>query len=94
MFFYYNILITYFGGSFEYLMMVVFVWNRLLSINYRPISTLNFSSEIVDKAIYGKLNRYQHSNNMLVSEENALRKGISTETATFKLTYFISKSFN
>jgi len=31
---------------------------------------------------------------MLVSEENALRKGISTETATFKLTYFISKSFN
>jgi len=31
---------------------------------------------------------------MLVSEEYALRKGISTETAVFKLTYFISKSVN
>jgi len=66
--------------------MVVFMWIRLLSITYMPISLLNFSSEIVEKAIFGKLKCYQHSNNMLVSEEYALKKGISTETAVFKLT--------
>jgi hypothetical protein len=75
-------------------MMVVFMWIRLLSINYRPISLLNFSSEIVEKALYGKLNHYQHSNNTLVSEEYAWKKGISAETAVFKLTYCISKSVN
>jgi len=62
--------------------------------NYRPISLLLTTSKIFEKAMYSRLNQHLYSNNILVPEQYAFRKAMSTEDATFRLTDNVLKSLN
>jgi hypothetical protein len=62
--------------------------------NYRSISLLTTSSKILEKIMCSKLSHYLQTNNILVPEQFGFRKGISTETASFKLTDSVLKSHN
>jgi hypothetical protein len=54
--------------------------------NYRPISLLPIFSKVFEKAMYSRLNHNLYTNNILVPEQHAFRKGKSTEDAAFRLT--------
>jgi hypothetical protein len=54
--------------------------------NYRPISLLTTFSKVLEKVVYNRFGHCLKTNNILVSEQFAFRKGISTENAAFKLT--------
>jgi hypothetical protein len=43
-------------------------------------------SKVLEKATHSKLSQHLHTNNILVTEQCGLRKGISTKVATFRLT--------
>jgi hypothetical protein len=62
--------------------------------NYRPTSLLTTFSKILEKVTYNWLSHYLQTNNILVSEQFAFRKEISTENAAFKLTDSVLKSRN
>jgi hypothetical protein len=62
--------------------------------NYRPISLLPIFSKVFEKATYNRLNHHLYTNNILVPEQHAFRKGMSTEDAAFRLTDSILKSLN
>ena len=62
--------------------------------NYRPISLLPTFSKIFEKAMYSRLNQHLYTNNILVPEQYAFRKGMSTEDAAFMLTDSVLKSLN
>ena len=62
--------------------------------NYRPISLLPTFSKIFEKAMYSRLNQHLCTNNILVPEQYAFRKGISTEDVAFRLTESVLKSLN
>jgi len=44
--------------------------------------------------MHHRLNQHLHTNNILVPEQHAFRKGTSTVDATFKLTDSVLKSLN
>jgi hypothetical protein len=44
--------------------------------------------------MYNRLNHHLYTNNILVAEQHAFRKGISTEDAAFRLTDSVLKSLN
>jgi hypothetical protein len=44
--------------------------------NYRPISLLPTFSKVFEKAVYNRLNQHLHTNNILVPEQHAFRKGM------------------
>jgi len=54
--------------------------------NYRPISLLPTFSKIFEKAMCSRLNQHLYTNNILVPEQYAFRKGMATEDAAFRLT--------
>jgi hypothetical protein len=60
--------------------------------NYRPISLLTTSSEVLEKVMNNRLSHYLKTNNILVSEQFSFRKGISAENAAFELTDSVLKS--
>jgi len=62
--------------------------------NYRPISLLPTFSKISEKTMYSRLNQHLYTNNILVPEQYAFRKGMSTEDAAFRLTDSVLKSLN
>ena len=62
--------------------------------NYRPISLLPTFSKIFEKAMYSRLNQHFLTNNILVPEQYAFKKGMSSEDAAFRLTDSILKSLN
>ena len=62
--------------------------------NYRPISLLPTFSKIFEKAMYSRLNQHLYTNNILVPEQYAFRKVMSTEDAAFRLTDSVLKSLN
>jgi hypothetical protein len=62
--------------------------------NYRPIWLLTVFSKVFEKAMHSKLSQHLHTNNILVPEEHGFRKGISTESAAFRLIDGVFKSLN
>jgi len=58
--------------------------------DYRPISLLT----IFAKAMYSRLIQHLQANNILVAEQYACSKGMSTEDAAFKLIDSVLKSLN
>ena len=62
--------------------------------NYRPISLLPTFSKIFEKAMYSRLNQHLYTNNILVPEQYAFRKVMSTEDAAFRLTDSVLKALN
>jgi hypothetical protein len=54
--------------------------------NYRPLSLLPIFSKVLEKAMHSRLSHHLYTNKILVPEQHAFRKGISTEDAAFKLT--------
>jgi hypothetical protein len=49
---------------------------------------------VFKKAIHGRLNQHLHKNNILVTEQYGVKKGIATEDVAFRLTYSAFKSIN
>jgi hypothetical protein len=47
--------------------------------NYRPLSLLPIFSKVFEKAMHGRLSHHHYTNNILVPEQLAFRKGMSTE---------------
>jgi len=68
--------------------------DKLNISNYRPISLLPTFYKIFEKEIYSRLNQHLQTNNILVPEQYAFRKGMSLEDAAFRLTDSVLKSFN
>jgi hypothetical protein len=62
--------------------------------NYRPFSLLTTFAKALEKVMYSRLSHDMHTNNILVPEHFSFRKGISAESAAFKLTDKVLKSFN
>jgi hypothetical protein len=62
--------------------------------NYRPVSLLPIFSKVFEKAMHSRLSHHLYTNNILVPEHLAFRKGMSTEDAAFKLTDSVFKSLN
>ena len=58
--------------------------------NYRPISLLT----VFKKAMHNRLTQHLHTTNIMVTEQNDFRKGISTENAAFRLTDSVFKYIN
>jgi hypothetical protein len=52
--------------------------------NYRPVSLLTVSSNVLEKAVHSTLSQQLNSKNMLVTEQYSFKKGISTEDAAFR----------
>jgi len=49
---------------------------------------------IFEKAMYSRLNQHLYTNNVLVPEQYAFRKDMSTEDAAFRLTDSVLESLN
>jgi hypothetical protein len=62
--------------------------------NYRPISLLPVFSKVFEKAMHSRLSHHLYTNHILVPEQHAFRKGMSTEDAAFKLTDSVFRSLN
>jgi len=56
--------------------------------NYRPVSLLMVLCRVLKKAMQSRLSKHLHTNNILVTELNGFRKGISTEDVAFRLTVY------
>jgi len=52
---------------------------------YRPISLFTVFSKVFKKALHSKLGHHLHTNNILVTKQYSVRKGISTDNAAFRL---------
>jgi hypothetical protein len=76
-------------GKFQWLYYQM--WILELSIN---TIQYNIFSKIFEKAMYSRLNQHLYTNNILVPERYAFRKGMSTEDAAFRLTDSVLKSLN
>ena len=63
-------------------------------MNYRPISLLTAISKVFVAAMYRRLNHNLQVHNILVSEQNGFRKGVSTDNAAYKLTDGTLKAWN
>ena len=61
--------------------------------NYRPMSLLTVF-KVLEKAMHKRLSLRLHTNQILITEQYAYRKGISTEDAAFRLTDSIFTSVN
>jgi hypothetical protein len=61
---------------------------------YRPISLLPIFSEVFEKVMHSRLHHHLNITNILVPEQHAFRKGMSTEDAAFRLTDSLFKSLN
>jgi len=59
-----------------------------------PISLLPIFYKVFEKVMYNRLNQQLHTNNILVPEQHAFRKGMSTKDAAFRLTDSVLTSFN
>jgi hypothetical protein len=55
---------------------------------------LSTFSKIFEKAMYSRLNQHLQTNNILVPEQYAFRKGMSTMDAAFQLTDIVLNSLN
>jgi len=53
-----------------------------------------FFFNILQKAVYSRLSQHLHTNNVLVAKQYGFSKGISIETAAFRLTDTVIKSIN
>jgi hypothetical protein len=62
--------------------------------NCRPILLLPIFSKAFEKAMYNRLNHHLYTNNILVPEQRAFRKGMSTEDAAFRFTESVRKTRN
>jgi len=62
--------------------------------NYMPVSLLMVFSKIFMKSMHSRLSQHLHTNNILVTEQYGLRKGMSTEDAAFRLTDNVFRSIN
>jgi hypothetical protein len=60
--------------------------------NYSSISLLTASSQVLQKAVHGRLSQHLHINNMQVTEEYGFGKGVSTDDAAFRLTDTVFRS--
>ena len=58
--------------------------------NYRPISLFTTFSNLYEKALHSKLSHYQHTNNILVTGQRSVRKGISTDNTAFKQMVYLN----
>jgi hypothetical protein len=54
--------------------------------NYRPISISPVSSTVIEKTMHSRLSHHLQTNNILVPEQHAFRKGMSNEDAELRLT--------
>lgn len=57
--------------------------------NYRPISVLNFLSEVIERCVYWQLSDYLESNELLPRSQYGFRQGRSTVQAIIYLTDYI-----
>jgi hypothetical protein len=57
-------------------------------------SLLTTFSKLLEKVMYNRLSHYLQTNNILVPEQSGFRKGISTESAAFRITHNVLKSLN
>jgi hypothetical protein len=62
--------------------------------NYRPVSLLPVFPKVFEKAMHSRLSHHLYTNNILVPEQHAFRKGMSTGDAAFKLTDTVFGSLN
>jgi hypothetical protein len=62
--------------------------------NYRPLSLLPIFSKVFEKAMHSRLSHHFYTNNILVPEQHAFTKGMSTEDAAFKLTDSVFRPLN
>jgi hypothetical protein len=62
--------------------------------NYRPSSSLTALSKVIETTMYHKLNHHLQVNNILVAEQYGIRKGLSTENASYTLVYSILQAWN
>jgi hypothetical protein len=62
--------------------------------NYRAISLLIDFSKVFEKVMDSRLSQHLHTNNIQVTEQYRVRKGISTENAAFRITDCVLKSIN
>jgi hypothetical protein len=62
--------------------------------NYRPVSLLPIFPKVFETAMHSRLSHHLYTNNKLVPEQHAFRKGISTDDAAFKLTDSVFRSLN
>ena len=53
--------------------------------NYRCISPLTVFPKVFKKAMHRRHSQHLHSTNLIVTEHNGFRKGISPENAAFRL---------
>jgi hypothetical protein len=62
--------------------------------NYRPVLLSPIFSKVFEKAMHSRLSHHLYRNNILVPEQHAFRKGMSTEDDAFKLTDSVFTSLN
>ena len=53
--------------------------------NFRPVSHLKFLSKLIEKSVYGQLNKYLSDNDLHEKYQSAYRALHSTETASLKI---------
>ena len=54
--------------------------------NYRPVSLLPVFSKVLEKAMHNRLNHHLNTHNILVPEQHAFERGVSTEDVAFWVT--------
>jgi hypothetical protein len=62
--------------------------------NYRPTSLLTVFFKVLKEAMYIRLSQNLHTNNILITEQYAFKKRVSTEDDAFRLTVCVLKSVN
>jgi len=60
----------------------------------RAISLLIVFSKVFEKVVLSILSQHLRTNNILITEQYGVRKGISTENAAFRITDSVLKFIN
>ena len=68
--------------------------DRLLTINYKPISLLTSFFKILEKLIYSRLYKHICTNNLLVKEQYGFRINSSTEAVSYNIINDLLKAMN
>ena len=64
------------------------------TVNYRPISLLNFLSNIFEKLMCARLDSYLKSNNILCANQFGFRKNSNTSDAVIEFLDYVYSSFD
>ena len=68
--------------------------DRLLTINYKPISLLTSFFKILEKLIYSRLYKHICTNNLLVKEQYGFRINSSTGAVSYNIINDLLKAMN